>query len=161
MDGAGFCGAPRRALAKTRALRHSQLPVSSAGRGRCSCPRRQAHSSTFLPSQSRRLHDLHDLNDFSSVHDLKDLHDFSSFEKTPQKQQNSQNSAPSKNHSIHSFRAGGKLTRHFDGSGQNREMYIISLYSPDLWGRDLRPHNPLQMPSQTTLMRKTKGSLNG
>ena len=40
------------------------------------------------------------------------------------------------------FMQGGKLTRHFDGSGQNREMYIISLYSPDLWGRDLRPHGP-------------------
>ena len=36
---ADFCGAPRRALAKTGALRHSQLPVSSAGLGRCSCPR--------------------------------------------------------------------------------------------------------------------------
>src|SRR5699024_5304044 len=37
---ADFCGAPWQALAKTGALRHSQLPVSSAGRGRCSCPRR-------------------------------------------------------------------------------------------------------------------------
>ena len=69
---------------------------------------RQARSSAFRPSPSRRLHDLHDLNDFSGVHDLKDLHDFSSFEKTPQKQQNSKNSAPSKNHSFHSFRAGGQ-----------------------------------------------------
>ena len=44
-------------------------------------------------------------------------------------------------HFIH-FVQGGKLTRHFDGSGQNRTMTIISLYSPDLWGRDLRPHGP-------------------
>ena len=34
---AGFCGAPRRALAKIGALRQTQLPVSSAGRGRCVC----------------------------------------------------------------------------------------------------------------------------
>ena len=34
---AAFCGAPRRALAKTGALRHSQLPVSATGSGRCSC----------------------------------------------------------------------------------------------------------------------------
>ena len=71
---------------------------------------RQARSSAFRPSPSRRLHDLHDLNDFSGVHDLHDLNDFSSFEKTPQKQQNSKNSAPSKNHSFHSFhsfRTGG------------------------------------------------------
>ena len=44
-------------------------------------------------------------------------------------------------HFIH-FMQEGKLTRHFDGSGQNRTMTIISLYSPDLWGRDLRPHGP-------------------
>ena len=35
---ADFCGAPRRVLAKTGALRQTQLPVSSAGRGRCVCP---------------------------------------------------------------------------------------------------------------------------
>ena len=35
---ADFCFAPRRALAKTGALRQTQLPVSSAGRGRCVCP---------------------------------------------------------------------------------------------------------------------------
>ena len=34
---ADFCGAPRRALAKTGALRQTQLPVSSTGRGRCVC----------------------------------------------------------------------------------------------------------------------------
>ena len=35
---ADFCGAPRRALAKTGALRQTQLPVSSTGCGRCVCP---------------------------------------------------------------------------------------------------------------------------
>ena len=35
---ADFCFAPRRVLAKTGALRQTQLPVSSAGRGRCVCP---------------------------------------------------------------------------------------------------------------------------
>ena len=34
-----FCSAGRCPLAKTGALRHSQLPVSAAGSGRCSCPR--------------------------------------------------------------------------------------------------------------------------
>ena len=37
---ADFCGAPQRALAKTGALRRSQLPVSAAGSGRCSRPHR-------------------------------------------------------------------------------------------------------------------------
>ena len=35
---ADFCFAPRRALAKPGALRQTQLPVSSTGRGRCVCP---------------------------------------------------------------------------------------------------------------------------
>ena len=35
---ADFCFAPRRVLAKTGALRQTQLPVSSTGRGRCVCP---------------------------------------------------------------------------------------------------------------------------
>ena len=35
---ADFCGAPRRALAKTGALRQRRLPVSSTGRGRRRCP---------------------------------------------------------------------------------------------------------------------------
>ena len=35
---AAFCSAPQRALAKNGALRHSQLPVSATGSGRCSCP---------------------------------------------------------------------------------------------------------------------------
>ena len=35
---ADFCGAPRRVLAKTGALRQTQLPVSSTGRGRCVYP---------------------------------------------------------------------------------------------------------------------------
>ena len=43
---ADFCGAPQRALAKTGALRRSQLPVSAAGSGRCSRPHggRQVHA---------------------------------------------------------------------------------------------------------------------
>ena len=35
---ADFCGAPQRVLAKTGALRQTQLPVSSTGCGRCVCP---------------------------------------------------------------------------------------------------------------------------
>ena len=35
---ADFCGAPRRALAKTGARRQRRLPVSSTGRGRRRCP---------------------------------------------------------------------------------------------------------------------------
>jgi len=36
---AAFCGAPRRALAKTGAQRQRRLPASSTGRGRRRCPR--------------------------------------------------------------------------------------------------------------------------
>ena len=45
-----FCGAEQCPLAKTGAQRHSQLPVSATGSGRCSCPRVRES----LPSQSRR-----------------------------------------------------------------------------------------------------------
>ena len=54
-------------------------------------------------------------------------------------------------HFIH-FVQGGKLTRHFDGSGQNRTMTIISLYSPDLWGNKTLLHRPgssRMLPSQS------------
>ena len=61
-----FCSAPQRALAKNGALRHSQLPVSATGSGRCSCPHRgrqehargcrlgggKAHFSAALPYHS-------------------------------------------------------------------------------------------------------------
>ena len=40
---ADFCGAPRRVLAKNGALRQTQLPVSSTGRGRCVCLLRLAN----------------------------------------------------------------------------------------------------------------------
>ena len=54
-------------------------------------------------------------------------------------------------HFIH-FVQEGKLTRHFDGSGQNRTMTIISLYSPDLWGNKTLLHRPgssRMLPSQS------------